>query len=106
MIDNLNKRMINILDNTRIRLYKNINSYILTNPSLLYKFKEQNLVNLISKLEVLNPMNTIKRGYAIVKQNDKVVVDVKKLKIDDIINIDIKNAVIDAKIVKVDIDGK
>ena len=98
--------MINILDNTRIRLYKNINSYILTNPSLLYKFKEQNLVNLISKLEVLNPMNTIKRGYAIVKQNDKVVVDVKKLKIDDIINIDIKNAVIDAKIVKVDIDGK
>ena len=51
-------------------------------------------------------MNTIKRGYAIVKQNDKVVVDVKKLKIDDIINIDIKNAVIDAKIVKVDIDGK
>lgn len=106
LIDNLNKRMINILDNTRIRLYKNINSYILTNPSLLYKFKEQNLVNLISKLEVLNPMNTIKRGYAIVKQNDKVVVDVKKLKIDDIINIDIKNAVIDAKIVKVDIDGK
>lgn len=106
LIDNLNKRMINILDNTRIRLYKNINSYILTNPSLLYKFKEQNLVNLISKLEVLNPMNTIKRGYAIVKQNDKVVIDAKKLKIDDIINIDIKNAVIDAKIVKVDIDGK
>ena len=64
------------------------------------------MVNLISKLEVLNPMNTIKRGYAIVKQNDKVVIDVKKLKIDDIINIDIKNAVIDAKIVKVDIDGK
>ena len=31
----------------------------------------------------------------------------KKIKLDyDVINVDIKNAVIDAKIVKVDIDGK
>ena len=52
---------------------------------ILYKFKKQNLGHLINKLDVLNPMNTLKRGYAIVKKDDAVVSDCKKLKVDDLI---------------------
>ena len=101
LIDRLNKEMKVVLDNTKVRLYKTTNSYVLTNPEILYKFKNQNLEHLINKLDVLNPMNTLKRGYAIIKKDNKVISDSKKLKKDDIINIDIKNGIINAKVVEV-----
>jgi len=105
LIDKLNKEIKLILDNTKIRLFKDINSYVLTNPEILYKYKSQNLEHIISKLDVLNPMNTLKRGYAIVKHDDKVVSDIDSLKKDDIINIDIKNGIINAKVLEVE-NGK
>lgn len=105
LIDILNKQISNIIDMNKIRLFKNMNSYVLTNPSILYKFKEQALDGIISKLEVLNPMNTLSRGYAIVRRNNKVV-NISKLKNDDVVNIDIKGGTIDAKVIEVKIDGK
>ena len=101
LIDRLNKEIKIVVDNTKVRLYKTVNSYVLTNPDILYKFKNQNLEHLINKLDVLNPMNTLKRGYAIVRKDNKVISDSKKIKKDDIINIDIKNGIINAKVVEV-----
>lgn len=105
LIDRLNKEMSLLIDNTRVRLFKTINSYVITNPEILYKFKQQNLEHIINKLEVLNPMNTLKRGYAIVKDKNKVISDVKKVKVDDMINITLKNGSINAKVVEVE-NGK
>lgn len=101
LIDRLNKEMKLMLDNTNIRLYKVINSYVLTNPDILYKFKRQNLEHIINKLEVLNPMNTLKRGYAIIKKDNSVLSDIQKIKKDDIINIDIKNGHLNAQVLEV-----
>ena len=105
LIDRLNKEMKLVIDNTNIRLFKVTNSYVLTNPNILYKFKEQNLSHLLNKLDVLNPMNTLKRGYAIVKSNNKVISDIKNVRKDDIIDVDIKNGNISAKVVEVN-NGK
>lgn len=105
LIDNLNKEIKKVIDNNRIRLFKVASSYVLTNPDIMYKFKMQNLEHIINKLEVLNPMNTIKRGYSIVKKDNKVISDVKKINIDDMINVSIKNGIINAKVVGVD-DGE
>ena len=105
LIDNLNKEIKKIVDNNRIRLYKVTSSYVLTNPDIMYKFKQQNLEHIINKLEVLNPMNTLKRGYSIVKKNDKVISDIENVCVDDMININIKNGIINAKVVEVD-NGK
>ena len=105
LIDRLNKEMKLLIENNKIRLYKTASSYVLTNPEILYKFKSQKLEHIINKLDVLNPMNTLKRGYAIVKSDDKVISDVKNIEIDDIININIKNGIINAKVVEV-CDGK
>ena len=105
LIDILNKQISNIIETNKIRLFKNINSYVLTNPSILYKFKEQRLDNIVSKLEVLNPMNTLSRGYAIVRKDNKVA-SISNLKNNDIINIDIKDGIIDAKIIEVKKNGK
>jgi len=101
LMDKLNKEMKLIIDNAKLRLSKNINSYVLTNPEILYKFKKQSLMNLIGKLDVLNPMNTLKRGYAIVKSDNKVISDISKINKDDLINIDIQNGSISAKVVEV-----
>jgi len=105
LIDNLNKEIKNILDNNRIRLYKTMGSYVLTNPDIMYKFKMQNLEHIINKLEVLNPMNTLKRGYSIVKKGDKVISNIENVCVDDMINVSIKNGIINAKVVEVN-NGK
>ena len=105
MIDNLNKEMKKILESNRVRLFKIMSSYVLTNPDIMYKFKMQNLEHIINKLEVLNPMNTLKRGYSIVKKENKVISDIKNVCVDDIINVDIKNGMINAKVIEV-YDGK
>ena len=105
LIDNLNKEIKKVVDNNKIRLHKVVNSYVLTNPDIMYKFKQQNLEHIINKLDVLNPMNTLKRGYSIVKRDDKVVSDINGVGIDDMININIKNGMINAKVVEV-YDGK
>lgn len=105
LIDNLNKEIKKIIDNNKIRLYKVASSYVLTNPDIIYKFKKQNLEHIINKLDVLNPMNTIKRGYSIVRKDNKVISDIKKIKTDDIININIRNGIINAKVVEVN-DGE
>ena len=105
LIDNLNKEIRKIVDNNRVRLYKVTSSYVLTNPDIMYKFKMQNLEHIINKLDVLNPMNTLKRGYSIVKKDDKVISDIKNIKVDDMINVNLKNGMISAKVVEVN-NGK
>ena len=101
LIDRLNKEMKLVLDNQNIRLFKSINSYVMTNPEILYKYKSQSLDHLINKLDVLNPMNTLKRGYAIIRKDNKVISDSKKVKKDDIINVSVTNGDIAAKVLEV-----
>ncbi len=98
---NLNKAINQIIESNKVRLFKSSNSYILNNPIMLYKFKSQTLDKLISKLEVLNPMNTLKRGYAIVKTKSKVISSVKDIKEKDILDITLKDGIIITKIEKV-----
>lgn len=105
LVEKLNKEIKIILENNKIRLQKNKSNYILNNPNILYKFKKQNLDNIINKLEVLNPLNTLKRGYAIVKKEDIIVNDINKLEVNDIINIKINNGNIISKVMEVN-NGK
>ena len=105
LIDRLNKEMVLIIDNTKNKLLKLSSSYVLTNPDILYKYKKQNLEHLINKLDVLNPMNTLKRGYAIVKSDNKVIDNIDNIHKDDILNINIKNGIINAKVLEVN-NGK
>ena len=52
-------------------------SYIFSNPSVIYKDENIVLNNIIEKLELLNPLNVLGRGYSITYSNDKVVKNVK-----------------------------
>lgn len=101
LIDNLNKAISKKIDNTKVRLYTCSNSYILNNPEMLYKYSSQRLEHMISKLEVLNPLNTLNRGYAIIKKDDKVLSSIKNIKKNDTLTIKLKDGEVDSKIIKV-----
>ena len=101
LIDGLNKSIIKLIDNMKVKVYTLNNNYLLNNPSFLYKYKLDNLNHIISKLEVLNPLNTLARGYSIVKKDGKVVSSIRNLKKDDEIKIELKDGKISGKIVKV-----
>lgn len=107
LMDKVNKNIEVIINNYKVKMFNLKNSYIFNNPDILYKYKLQELNTIISKLEMLNPMNTLKRGYAIIKLKDKVLSDINNVKKDDIIDIEIKSGKIEAKVMKVgEDDGK
>jgi len=81
------------------------NSYILKNPLVLYENKKQKLdllneklnnivtlkidnnktkiENMIDKLNLVNPLNILKRGYALTYKNDKIIKQVSEIKKED-----------------------
>ena len=74
-------------------------SFVISNPSFLYKDEKNKLYNIISKLELLNPLNVLSRGYSITYFNDKTLKSVKEVRKTDKISIKIIDGVIDAEVV-------
>ena len=76
-------------------------SKILINPKVLYEKYINKIENNINKLELLNPLNALKRGYGIVKKDKKTIEDIKNIKINETTNIDLKNGSIDAVVTNI-----
>ena len=49
------------------------------------------LNNLIDKIELVNPLNILKRGFSLTYKNNKIIKSVKEIKKDDILNIKLKD---------------
>ena len=73
-------------------------NYIFTKPEILYQTDKQNLKNIIEKLELLNPLNTLNRGYSITYSNGKVVKDIKDVR--DEVHIKLHNGSFKAKVIE------
>ena len=120
--DNLYERLImsiksNIQYN-RERLKGIKTSYIFTNPNMLFVDKAYNYndlvkrlvnsiklisdnnkniyLNLLSKLEVLNPITTLKRGYSVTKLDKKIITKTRDVKPGDKITTDISDGKIES----------
>ena len=63
------------------------------------KWKKTN--HLIEKLEILNPLNALKRGYSIVKKDGKCITNINKVNKDDMLDISIKDGIIKTKVMEV-----
>ena len=98
LVERLKFSLINLTNIKEKELIKIKNSYILQNPYQLLDKKSNKYLQVISKLETLSPLLTLKRGYTMVKVDNKVVESSKKIKKDDIISIDFKDGNIDAKV--------
>ena len=108
-IDRLNGYISTMLNDYKVRLENIKSSYVLKNPLATYEVKRERINNLekilnkvilnkidvtkhkyevmINKLELLNPLNILSKGYSLVTVDGMVVKDSKKLKLEDTINI-------------------
>jgi exodeoxyribonuclease VII large subunit len=98
LIEKINNIIINIINNKVHALNVLKQSYILNNPTKLLERTQYKLNKHIEKLEVLNPLNTLKRGYTIVKKDNKAVDSIKKIKINDKIEIYFNKGLITANV--------
>lgn len=85
--------------NSKLEIIKN--SIIFKDPSILYENKLKKNNHLIEKLEILNPLNALKRGYTITKKDGKCITNIDGVKINDDVNISFKNGEIKAKVMEV-----
>lgn len=92
--------MTSILTNERNRYEKYIEKVSLLTERQLDKSKNS-YINLLNKLEVLNPLLTIKRGYSITKKDDKVIASVKNVKIDDDLVVELTDGIISTRVIDI-----
>lgn len=94
------KYSLNNLVNVKERKFISVkSSYILCNPYKLLDKKSNRYLQLISKLETLSPLLTLKRGYTMTKVGNRVINSSKKIKKDDIINVEFSDGSVDAKVI-------
>ena len=125
--DNLYERLIMAIkaniDKNKDRLNTVKSSYVLKNPnmlfvdkaynyndlikrlknniSLLIDNKKNNYINLLTKLEILNPVTTLKRGYSVTRVNDKIINKVGDVKAGDVIITSVTDGKIESEVRKV-----
>ena len=75
------------------------NSYALQKPYQILDKKSTKYLQLISKLEPLSPLLTLKRGYTIAKVEDKVINSSKNIKKGNILEVQFHDGEIKAKVI-------
>ena len=101
LIEKSNNLILNILNNNNLRLTNLKRSFIFKTPEKIFENKNNNYNNIINKLDVLNPLNTLKRGYSITKLGDSVITDIKSIKVKDNIDITLENGIINAEVINI-----
>lgn len=96
MFNDLNNKIKHILD-IRVKKLDNIKSnYTLNNPdTLIYQFNNSYEM-LLNKLNLLNPLSVLSKGYSVVSKDGKAIKDIKELKVNDKINIKLHKGTINA----------
>ena len=92
--------MTSILSNERNRYEKYVERVNLLIERQLDRNKNS-YVNILNKLEVLNPLLTIKRGYSITKKDDKVITSVKKINRNDELVVELTDGLVSTKVLDI-----
>ena len=74
------------------------NSYILKNPYQILDKKANKYLQIISKLETLSPLLTLKRGYTMTKLNNKVITSIKNIHKGDKLEIEFSDGSINTEV--------
>ena len=103
MLDNVVRRLqhssesLIMRNKNKLDLLKNSN--VLKNPENIIKNKKENYLLQLSKLEILNPLNTLKRGYTLAKIEGKVVSSAKQLKSGDDLEVEFEDGNVNTKVI-------
>jgi exodeoxyribonuclease VII large subunit len=98
LLDRLKYATTNLVTIKEKKFLELKNSYILKNPYQLLDKKSNKYLQIISKLETLSPLLTLKRGYTMTKVNNKVITSSKDIKKKDIIEVEFTDGTINAEV--------
>lgn len=85
----------------KVYLYNDLIKKIKVNMEKIITLKNNNYINLLNKIEVLNPITTIKRGYSIVRINDKAITSIKNIKKGDILTNQLRDGNIKSEVIQI-----
>ena len=105
LINRLNTNINNKLDSSKVRLINILNKRIIKNPEDLLIPKKNSLELLINKLELLNPLSVIKKGYSVIESDTKIIKSVKDVKKNENIKIKVIDGIIKANVEGVENNG-
>lgn len=97
-IDKLNYYIQNKLEINKSKFDNIRKSYILCNPEELLKAKRSNYALLLSKIELLNPLSILSKGYSVVSKDDNIIKKSSDVKIGDILKIRLSEGTINTKV--------
>ena len=98
LIDTLNSVITNKLANAKLRYNHIKENYILNNPEELLKKKKHDYTLVLNKLEILNPISILSKGYSVVSINDKTINSTDKISKGDVLNIKLYKGSLKAKV--------
>lgn len=99
LINKLEFASKNIITENKNKLFKLENKNILKNPEEITKMKKEVFLRHVAKLEVLNPLITLKRGYTYAKIDGKVVSSAKDVKSGDKLDVEFDDGVVNTKVI-------
>ena len=98
IITNLNSIILNNIEirNTKFKHLKQ--SYVLNNPDSLLTKKENHYQLLMEKLELLNPISILAKGYSVATKDNKIIKSAKEVKKGDLLDIRLYQGALKVKI--------
>lgn len=96
LISNLNSRIKYIIDTNQKRLSNVKTNYTLNNPDSLLNNYNNTYELLLNKLNLLNPLNILSKGYSVVKKDGKLIKDIDSINVKDKIEIKLYKGNIEA----------
>ena len=98
LIDTLNSVITNKLANAKLRYNHIKENYILNNPEELLKKEKHDYTLILNKLEILNPISILSKGYSVVSINDKTINSTDNISKGDVLNIKLYKGSLKAKV--------
>ncbi|WP_406535388.1 exodeoxyribonuclease VII large subunit [Methanobrevibacter sp.] len=89
----------NIIGENKNRLLHLKNKNVLKNPQEIIKMKREPYLRNVDKLNVLNPLLTLKRGYTLAKVEGKVVSSAKDVKSGDELDVEFNDGAINTRVI-------
>ena len=99
LINKLDFASKNIISKNRNKLVKIESSIIFKNPNEIIKHKKDAYVKNMEKLEILNPLITLKRGYTIAKSGDSIISSAKDVKSGDKLDVEFDDGIINTRVI-------
>lgn len=98
IVERLNKHVTYEIDMAKNKLNNYSQKRVLTNPSELFIKYNNSMELIINKLELLNPLNVLGKGYCVAQSEKNVIKSIKDVNVSDSITIKVLDGKINTKV--------